>query len=139
MITGRIQRILGYRKGDCYRACIATITGIPYNNIPHFCANENKWWWRDTVRFLKFYKLNIFMINADESGYNLIRYYNKPVMAGGSTKRYKYNCDHMVVYRGDKMIFDPNPYGKGLKVVKNFTLILPNQSFKIENNRLFIQ
>lgn len=138
MITGRKQRVFGYREGDCYRACIATVTGIPYENIPHFCANENIWWFRDTVRFLKFYKLNIFMLKANKEELDLVKYLNKPVMAGGPSPRFRYNCGHVVVFKKDKIIFDPHPDNTGIKFIEDFTIILPNQSYRIENNRLYL-
>ncbi len=38
------QKIIDRSKGDCLPACIATVTGIPLEEIPNFCeGNDYRW------------------------------------------------------------------------------------------------
>lgn len=36
--------IEGKQRGDCFRACIASILEIPIADVPHFVAIEHDWW-----------------------------------------------------------------------------------------------
>lgn len=52
--------------GDCYRACVATITGIPIHQMPNFgkdCRNDPddmEAMWREVRDFLAPYRVSIF-------------------------------------------------------------------------------
>ena len=38
-------------RGDCFRACIASILELPIEDVPHFVAIEHDWW-GETQRWL---------------------------------------------------------------------------------------
>lgn len=50
-VVPQYQTILDHKRGDCFRACIATITGIPLRHVPNFCDQEvienatDGYWW----------------------------------------------------------------------------------------------
>lgn len=113
--------------GNCLSACIATITGIPIGEIPHFCAEHENWYPRfaEWMQDRGFAPLSL-AFDADTLADHL-EWARKcgcqaAWIAGGSTERGR----HFVVYLGDQLFHDPNPnYGRsGLTTIQDATFLL---------------
>jgi hypothetical protein len=97
--------------GDCWRACIASILGVPAEEVPHFLKLEleelKASWITLTVEWLR------------ERGYSLIRLDSAPfwvsdgflcIASGMSPRGFR----HCVVYDGFDIVHDPHPSRDGL-------------------------
>ncbi len=109
--------------GDCQRAALASILGLPYEDVPHFCRygdglespDKHIWWWA-LVGFCATLEppYDVMGLKPDqvpepsESYDDLFGCY----MAIGKSPRGDYN--HVVVARGGQIIWDPHPSRAGL-------------------------
>jgi hypothetical protein len=105
------------QHGDCWAACISSITGIPLEDIPDPNAEENKEWsiyWVNMWKFLQ------------ERGFNLYcesipRFKDTQVcIACGKSPRGDFN--HAVVWNNG-IIHDPHPDNKGIHSIDHFEII----------------
>lgn len=91
------------QNGNCFRACLATITGLGIDDMPHFEDMSADEWWP------KFFKW------AWDNGWEVFSHSNAPdgvAIATGYTKR---NTYHAVVVDSGRMVHDPHPSNDGLK------------------------
>lgn len=96
--------------GDCLRACVVNMTGLSYDEVPHF-ANEEDWW----LSLLTFaYQHDAEISYVDVSRWH---YYPKPnaemYIAIGPSPRGEYT--HAILVDKDlNLVHDPYPGGKGV-------------------------
>ena len=111
------QTLFGAGNGNCWGACVATITGIPLDVIPNFSVtHDNTSWYRAFAIWLRPYGFApVSFLCADERATrNHLDWAadiapTTPWIAAGDTDRGK----HAVVYMGHKLLHDPNPlYGR---------------------------
>lgn len=116
------QTILRKEGGNCFRACFASILEIGIDDIPAFEKKPIDEWFDSISDFLK------------NKGYNYIEYEYQEDHEYSLGKRDffhmrigkspRFDCDHVVVYKGSKMVHDPHPDNEGLKSIKNYGLII---------------
>lgn len=121
-MTSVDQTIFEDGKGDCLRACIATVTGIPTGKIPNFAEDGS--YWDGARRFLGLKARRIFSIDWSGEGYDhgqYISYPETPCILSGWSPRF--NADgkrkqHAVVGRAVgwsfKIEHDPHPSRAGI-------------------------
>jgi hypothetical protein len=99
-----MQTAFGDPDGNCFEACLASITGMPLADLPHFLEDG---WFGDYDNWLR------------ERGWGLIHFGPaKDVPAGfaiasGPAPR---GIMHSAVYRDGVLEHDPHPSGDGLEV-----------------------
>jgi hypothetical protein len=121
------QTIFRSGAGDCLRACVATITGIPLEQIPNFCAEPDAWYerfssWLSSRGFAP-YSVGLPDAEAVAEHLEWARVHGTRIawIAGGQTARGR----HFVVYRGHLTFHDPNPFGRdGLTRIEDATFLL---------------
>lgn len=105
----------GHPAGDCLRACVATVLGLPLDEVPHFVqyiehpagTDPMLWWWA-LVGFCHFhgwdatYPDDVF---DPPDGWSL---------ANGPSHR---GHQHVVVARDGAVVFDPHPSRDGVVMV----------------------
>lgn len=105
-------------KGDCFCACISMITGFPLQEIPNFCLDHNRYWWRDTTEWLFARGWVGMLINRaaweadDVCTWGLLES-NIPVIVSAQSPRFDKPVLHAVVLQGGKQ-YDPHPSGTGV-------------------------
>ena len=96
-------------KGDCWRACVATILQLPMDEVPHF-LNEGEWPW-NFLEWLDNRKL-VWIEFAYPDGLDAYsELWGLHTIVGPSPRG---GCDHAVIGKNGEMIFDPHPSGDGL-------------------------
>lgn len=100
---------------DCLVACLATVLGLPYDNVPHFVRDHSTAWSEAMRGWL------------DEHGYEVVCFDNHYprkglYLADGWTDR---ATPHMTVWRGVDMIHDPHPSRAGLTNIRRTYWLMP--------------
>lgn len=105
-------------KGDCTQCCIASILDLAYEDVPDFIMEENFFRSRDA-----------FLASKGLRMQDVAPWFLKPdrmYLACGTTVRTPLTgVHHMVIYQGDKLLFDPHPSKAGLVNVTEFYELVP--------------
>lgn len=109
--------------GDCYRACLATITGLDIRDLPNFGKGhrndpENmEQMWNEVREFLAPHGLSIFnnYCNGEWSLERMLDYFSRynsgvPIILTGKPK-YHSDPAHSVVALDGKIVHDPSGAG----------------------------
>lgn len=103
----------GHPAGDCLRACVATVLGLPPREVPHFVqyvdhpagTDPMLWWWA-VVGFCHHHGWEITYDDlSGRDGWSL---------ANGPSPR---GHQHVVVAYDGEVVFDPHPSRHGLVTV----------------------
>lgn len=112
---------------DCLRCCLATVLGLPYDDVPDFVAEYDVEWrealgaWLDARGHLGLW----FQASHDqEICGSSIGGREALWIAGGLSPR---GSEHTVVYRGATMLHDPHPSKAGLAVVCEAIVMWPGK------------
>jgi hypothetical protein len=106
------QTLFGDKNGNCFPACVASITGIPLEEIPNFCVEHpgDNEWFRAFAKWLgsRGWAPIAFVFNDGARAH--LDYAREiapgaPWIASGLTSRGR----HAVVYVGAELFHDPNP------------------------------
>lgn len=112
------QTLFGDKNGDCFGACVATITGLPLAEIPNFCVlHSDDTWYVEFANWLGTRGLSPHTsLLADEKAANnhldwarLIAPNTPWIACGESERENGARPKHAVVYIGDRFVHDPNP------------------------------
>jgi hypothetical protein len=123
--------------GNCVQASVASLLFLPLEAVPAFHeANGNAgMFWESLTRFL------------NSQGYELQSKYpshgQRPAhpdglhLVSGPTERSASGSgDHMVIYRGKELVFDPHPSHAGLTDVSAVYLLLPLDPAEFKRERI---
>lgn len=101
--------------GNCLQACLATITEIPLEQVPHFAAMEGLIDWQKAVKewaavnnWLVYEHHGIIVSSQDQIG-----------IATGVSPRDK-ALNHAVVYVNGKIWHDPSPSNQGIGAIRTY-------------------
>ena len=108
------QSRFGDPDGNCFEACVATITGIPLDDIPHFLGDD---WYAEYRAWLTGKGWNLIWWDAGTGA-------EPPgiAIASGPSVR---GLPHSVVYRDGALAHDPHPSGAGLLELQYWLLLWP--------------
>jgi len=123
------QLIIDTEKGDCFRACLTSILGIP--NDPTLPDINNPKWKQEWDAFLGQFGLRLVFNIGDvwRSGYWI---------AGVPSKNYT-DSNHAIVMKGTRIAFDPSTkktYEKGRNIFGS-GLVLSGYSLEVMDTSLF--
>jgi hypothetical protein len=106
--------IPGEQKGNCQQAAVASILGLPLDQVPNF-NDQPEGFWPSYYRFLR--KLGLVDVQLPAN-------YAPPCfyLAYGPSPR---GVSHAVVYREGYLAHDPHPSRAGILEVKEAHLIVP--------------
>ena len=116
------QEICDKDKGDCLRACIATVLQIPIKSLPNFHTNR---FFLDWMKLLGNFGI--------ELRYGKSCWIQGYWIASVPSKNFK-GVKHSIVMKGQLVFFDPSPKKK-YKVGMNLLL---SHSFFVEGGYTFI-
>ena len=106
-------------NGDCWRACVSSITGIDIEKLPdpNDSDFENEWskYWTTMWELLQKKGFDLYVQPV-----HLFKGEGKPVIASGKSPRGDFN--HAVVWNNG-IIHDPHPDNKGIHDIINFEII----------------
>lgn len=117
------QTLFGVGVGNCFPACVATITGIPLADIPNFCElYPGPEWYGHLIRWCRTLGLAPWTVpmEGEVHSYFIEHYPDIPWIACGHTSRGLHCC----VYIGGSLYHDPNPCREGLSDVIDGTFFL---------------
>lgn len=125
------QRIVHYQRGDCMRACLASLLEIDYEKVPDLSGIDTDGgpWFQTMVQFLK------------DNGFEFVGTYSNAVgpldfsdmagrcpgvqgfyMAGGPSPRF--NCTHAILIdAAGQMVHDPHPSRAGVRSITHVDMI----------------
>jgi hypothetical protein len=100
------QTILAPPKGDCFRACIASILELPIEEVPN-PAPEDHWWkaWHGWLLPLGLQLVEWSPAKDEPTCCPLLGYWIATVSSPGA-------CNHCLVMRDDEIVWDPAPTQK---------------------------
>lgn len=118
------QTIVCPKRGDCLRACVASLFELEIEQVPHFILYEKKWYhmltdfiWSLGYEYEGHFALNQYM----QEKYSIGGYFIATVPSKTFTGGY-----HAVIIDSNGIVVhDPNPNGAclGLSIFENGTLI----------------
>jgi hypothetical protein len=131
------QRLIDPVRGDCMRACLATITGLPYEMVPDLAGEDADGgnWYRTYSRWCKTHGLNLQgtfsrggkWLNAAHWAElsELSAGINGLFMAAGPSPRPGVRGGHAIVVDSDgHMVHDPHPSRAGVQKVEGLAGIM---------------
>jgi hypothetical protein len=103
-------------RGDCLRACVASVFELPIEDVPHFVA-EDDWWnaWRRWTEDRGFILGNAFHSFEDDDPTNLNGHPSEGIYWIATVKSPRLVKEdgtpglHVVVMRGGELAWDPHP------------------------------
>jgi hypothetical protein len=121
------QTIVAKGKGDCLRACVASMFELEIEQVPHFVLYKD--WFNVFYQFLRIvdceFEGTAYAFDEDDSDKkphlpsrdNLI---NGSIIAGVRSKTYKDAYHAVIINCSGKVIHDPNPNKKwlGINIIK---------------------
>lgn len=106
-----LQTKYGENRGNCLKACLATIFGTDIGAIPELHLFGDKWQEAMILLFnSRGYWIEPDTISFEEKFPNG---YSEPYMVFGLTERSP-NVRHACIYHDGKLLFDPHPSNTGL-------------------------
>lgn len=105
------QTTFGDPDGNCFEACIASITKLPLGEIPHYLGND---WFEQYRDWLLERGWMLAFWSGDAPPGQCI--------ASGPSPR---GIPHSVVYQDGSMLHDPHPSNAGLEIASYFILLFP--------------
>ena len=110
------QTRTGPQVGNCHEAAVASILGLPLDEVPDFGQQPDP-----EATYVKFVRgLGFIVLKPPvEIGQQLDCYYLAfgPSIVSGNP--------HVVVYRAGKLVHDPHPGRNGLSAVKSVHVLVP--------------
>ncbi|MDD4971941.1 MAG: hypothetical protein PHT07_21145 [Paludibacter sp.] len=109
------------KHGDCWMACISTLTGIPMDELPDVNDPMNAEWssyWVTMWKFLQEKGFNLYCETVAQFKGN-----NEYCIASGKSPRGDFY--HAVVWN-DGIAHDPHPDRTGILTIDHFEIIEPN-------------
>lgn len=105
-------------KGNCTEAAVASILGLPLDDVPNFRADgaEAYKFWSSFRRFIRSRGYEPIMLPGNHM-------HDALYLASGPSPR---GVNHMVVMRAGKMIHDPHPSRAGIGTVEHVWLLVPH-------------
>jgi hypothetical protein len=103
----------GKTKGNCLRACLASILEIDIEAMPHF-EEKGEYWFTDLRRWMRKFNgktVHVFPGTFKPEGYCL---------AAGMSPRNIYHC---VVCLDGEIVHDPHPSKSGLVSIERYWVI----------------
>jgi hypothetical protein len=112
-----MQTKFGPEVGNCFEACLSSITHLPIEPIPSY---KGEGWFDKCNKYLAKHGLVLVMYGPKifEVYKNLADLY---CIAGGKSPRF--NCNHAVVFRKGKMVHDPHPDNTGISDIQDYTFV----------------
>lgn len=121
--VSELERVDQRTETDCLRCCLATVLGLPYEDVPDF-VNEYPGQWADEMsRWLAARGLSMVRVQATGDGELLHSIYAGPSsfwIASGQSERGR---NHAVVYRGAEPYHDPHASRAYLETITAATVI----------------
>lgn len=99
-------------RGDCFRACVATLLEVDAATMPNFCAAwPSDEWAKRTNEYLaeRFGLVIVSLADRAWAPHDLLS-----ITSGMGPRGHM----HSTIYNGDGLVFDPHPSGAGLKTVR---------------------
>ena len=130
------QEICDKDKGDCLRACIATVLQIPIKLLPNFHSNH---FFIDWMNLLDKFGIEIrYSQSCWIQGYWIAsvpsKNFKTKIISASDLWQGKTGVKHSIVMKGQEVFFDPSPKKK-YKVGEN---LLIQSKFKVEGGYTFI-
>lgn len=107
----------GREAGDCLRACVASITEVDVEEVPHFAqyrAGDARLWWWALVGWCSAYGWDVELVERDDRGRRPEELPQGWCLAMGPSPR---GHRHVIVAFDGRMAHDPHPSRVGLVCV----------------------
>jgi hypothetical protein len=106
-----MRNALAKTENDCMRCCVATILGANYNDVPDLWKSGD---WRGELQaFVESYGSQLIWL-APELSWPVYHMVVADVEGGR----------HMVIFKGDELIYDPSPVKrKLLKIIQRYYIV----------------
>ena len=116
------QTILNSENGDCMRACVASVLEWPLNSVPNFMEDGPDHFNDRLDEWAGKHGITILDVRIEDEAAFLRAFRNTYLIAFGQSPRF--DCNHAVVYKGNKMVHDPHPSKEGIKDLQGVSLFV---------------
>ena len=115
-----MEKVYMRYKNDCYKACLATVLGLDYEQVPRFIDDDDNLLgvWQEMVNdFLDEYDLQCLSVVVGEGLLETLKGFY--IVSGPSNNpEYKERgFYHAVVYLDGGLYHDPNPHAKHGEII----------------------
>lgn len=104
--------------GNCWAACIATITGLPLADIDAAIGESDDYWWNETLHYLKSEGWRLYNAFPTAEG---MAPAGMSIMCGRSPRE----VSHATVAVDGVMVHDPHPSRAGIQKAENWYILVP--------------
>lgn len=115
----------GEQRGNCWTACIASLLGLPIEDVPDFVQIEvdgGEDWWGHTWRFLNGRGYLLTIVDLTDPG-------DGPYIQCGLSPRSPAADGkavyHAVIHEGGRLVHDPHPDGLGVVSIEDAYAVVP--------------
>lgn len=121
------KHFMQYRN-DCYTCCLATVLGLPYEEVPRFYNDNDELlgdWDKQVSAFLEKHNLQVVQVQMSPEVLKLLK--GLAIVAGPSyTPEYRDRGEyHAVVYLNGELFHDPKPNPTGTIDPEIVDLLVP--------------
>jgi hypothetical protein len=110
----------GSKRGNCLPACVASLTGLPIEEVDFNCRGKN-WLKQYNKKLAQKHGKWLFCVNITDFSFMHGAY----IAIGESAN--SPDCDHAVLWKDNKLFFDPaGKSGKGLKNKPEHFIVVVN-------------
>lgn len=116
------QTTFGFPGGNCFSACVATLLGLPLEEVPYFMEPEDTWWER-FLAWLRPRGLYALCLKLDGAEWAPAGYH---VLSGQSPRKPDDpDAHHSVVAHWREIVHDPHPSRAGLLTRRDVIVLIP--------------
>jgi hypothetical protein len=115
----------GKVKGNCFRACLASLAEVDIDSIPVIEDMSNEEWHKPFFEWLHSVGLDYTGIKDKPSTKDLLDFAGVDgyIIVAGKSPRPYVKAGHGVVFYKDKMVHDPHPSNDGILDIDHFYYI----------------
>ena len=109
-------------KGDCFRACLASLFDFKIEQVPNFfdTSNETELWWKAVRDWLRPLGFGIMSLETKDKLY-LSLFEGYFIVCGKTFK----GLDHATIWKNGEMVHDPHYSGLGLDTIEYIDILYP--------------
>lgn len=128
------QKVVDPVHGDCMRACAASLTDTPIEQVPDFgnLRERGRQWfqaWEDFFAGAGWTIERQFFSLPGEAGQRAaveaMKHFGEEFVIVWGPSANEEGVGHSVIYRDGELFHDPHPGGKGLLKIESFWIIRP--------------
>lgn len=101
-------------RGNCYSACVASILGLPLENVPNFCAIDDDWFVKANEWLHENCGVVVLSFSGEDPLVNHQQEYGESVVYIATGRSPRGDWHHSVLWKNGCVLHDPHPSRAGI-------------------------